>query len=276
MLDTNKCKSCDNQFTGTYCNVCGEKVVTEDDKKLKHFVGEFINAVSFADSKFWRTLKSIALKPGAFSKDFVSGKRKKYMRPIALFLFANLIYFFFPLFNTLHSSLGTQTTAQNFFYSELAYEMVIEKVENSDVSLQEYQTIYNAKTKELSKVFLILLVLIQSLFTWIFHNPKKGYLSENVVLSLEFMTYVILFAIQLQGIIAVLFRSVGYGHLISEALITFVAIFLIFYFLIKAEFSFYGSSKVMAGVNSIIGVICFAFAVSIYRAFLFFITFWST
>ena len=276
MLETNSCKSCENEFEGLYCNICGEKVITPEDKKIKHFIGEFINAVSFADSKFWRTLRSILFKPGEFSRNFVDGRRKKYMRPIALFLFANLVYFFLPLFNTFHSSLGTQTRAKNFFYSSLAYEMVMDKIEKDNIRLEEYEIRYNAKTKELSKIFLILLVFILSFFMWVFHNPKKSYLSENVTLSLEFMTYVILIAVQLQGVIAVLFRAVGYGHLVSETFITIVAIFLIFYFLIKSEFNFYSSRKVMAAANSIAGIIYFAVAVSIYRAFLFFITFWTT
>ncbi len=274
-MSKNTCKSCGNQFSGNYCNVCGEKVIREEDKRLKHFIGEFINAISFADSKFWRTLKNITFNPGCFSKDFVDGKRRKYMRPIAIFLFANLIYFFFPLFNTFHSSLETQISSYNFIHSDLGKELVYQKIEKERLSLHEYEAAYNAKTKELSKIFLILIAMVFALFMWVIHNPNKYFLSEHIILSLELMAFILLFGVQLQGIIMHFLRFVGFGQIVSEALISSIAGLLILYFIIRSELTFFEKGKLRAALYGIIGVLGFTMTVYLYRIFLFFITFWS-
>lgn len=269
------CKSCNNQFTGSYCNICGEKVINQEDKRFKYFIGEFINAISFADSKFWRTLRSIMVDPGSFSKNFIEGRRKKFMRPISLFLFANMIYFIFPLFNTFHSSLGSQISTHNFLHSELANELVQDKIEKKQISIQEFEVLYNAKTAELSKVFLILIVIIFAIFNWVLHNPNKHFLSDQIVLSLELMTFIILFGVQLQGIIMNIIKAIGFGSIISEFLLTLIAGLLLLYFLIRSEISFFESKKIPATLHSILGLVCFSATLYIYRAFLFFITFWS-
>ncbi|MEP4498251.1 MAG: DUF3667 domain-containing protein [Ekhidna sp.] len=239
-------------------------------------IGEFINAISFADSKFWRTLKSILLNSGRFSRDFMDGRRKKYMRPIAIFLFANLVYFLFPLFTTFHSSLGNQISTYNFVHSDLASELVHKKVANEQTTFQEYEVVYNSKTKELSKVFLILVVVIIALLQWLFHNPTRFYLSEHLVLSFELVTFMIIVGVQFQGVLMHFLRFIGLGHIISEMLVTSIALVLLLYFLIRSEISFFNFSKLRAILNSTLGIISFAVAIYTYRIFLFFITFWST
>ncbi|MEO1370345.1 MAG: DUF3667 domain-containing protein, partial [Acidobacteriota bacterium] len=90
------CKACGHRFRGYYCSRCGQKVITEDDKRLSRILGDFLSALTFADSRLWRTFKAMVLRPGLFSRDFVDGRRTPYMKPLSVFLLANLIYFLSP------------------------------------------------------------------------------------------------------------------------------------------------------------------------------------
>jgi hypothetical protein len=69
------CKSCSNQFTGSFCNVCGEKVLTPADKSFKTILNSVMLTITFADSKFIRTLWQVLRKPGTVARDFAAGKR---------------------------------------------------------------------------------------------------------------------------------------------------------------------------------------------------------
>uniref|UniRef100_UPI00404B5B8D hypothetical protein n=1 Tax=Fulvivirga sp. TaxID=1931237 RepID=UPI00404B5B8D len=51
------CQSCGNEFYGGYCNTCGEKVIDQEDRKLKYLFSEVFNSFTFADSKLLYTLK---------------------------------------------------------------------------------------------------------------------------------------------------------------------------------------------------------------------------
>jgi hypothetical protein len=45
------------------------------------------------DSKIFRTLKLLFLKPGKLSKEFINGRRSAYIPPVRLYLIGSLIYF---------------------------------------------------------------------------------------------------------------------------------------------------------------------------------------
>ncbi len=277
-MKTYTCISCGNEFTGNYCNRCGEKVIHREDRKLKHFFGEFINAITFADSKFWLTIKYILFKPGRFSRDFVDGKRNAYMRPISVFFFANLIYFLFPLFNTFNTSLHTQTNSVSFTHSTVAYNLVMAEVKERDITYQEYEVIYNAKTAELSKLLLIIISLLLALFFALIHYKKKFLIADHFVISLELMTFVIIFAVQLQGVIISFMRSTNIfmkSGFFSELIITSVALSMITYFFIKMERNFYRAKKWNSFFNVILCLVSFIIVLYTYRALLFFVTFWS-
>ncbi|MEO9482293.1 MAG: DUF3667 domain-containing protein [Ekhidna sp.] len=277
-MKTQACISCGNEFSGIYCNECGEKVIHRDDRKLKYFLGEFVNAITFADSKFWRTLKYILIKPGKFSRDFVDGKRNAYMRPVSVFFFANLIYFLFPLFNTFNNNLQTQIGDGTFIHSSIANELVKNEIEERNISFQEYEIIYNIKTSELSKMLLIIMAVFLALFFALIHYPERHPIADHMVASLELMTFVVLFAIQLQGLIIYFMRRMKYftrSEWMSELTISAVALVMLIYFFMKMERNFYKASKQKALLNTILCIGSFIVVLYAYRAMLFFVTFWS-
>ena len=270
-----ECRSCDHSFEGKFCPQCGEKVVTDDDKRFRRIAAEFLSAITFADSTFWRTLRTLLLRPGLFSRHFMDGRRKPYMRPLSVFLFANLIYFFLPMMNTFHSTLQTQITDGSFLHSSVANRMVEAEIASRNLSFEAYEEAYDRKTKELSKLLLFVVVILFSLPLWLLHGARRTFYSENVVLSLELMSFMILFAIQGQGLLILPFRALGFHFLASEASISAVAITLLLYFLLRAEVHFSGTGRARALLLAVLGVVSFAVTVYVYRAFLFFVTFWA-
>src|SRR5690348_17045203 len=107
-LTSHVCKSCGNQFIGTYCNLCGERVLHATDRSFKKLLGNILVAITFADSKFFNTLWLILRKPGFISKEFAEGRRVKYLPPLSLFFVLNLVYFLFPVIQLFNASLNTQ------------------------------------------------------------------------------------------------------------------------------------------------------------------------
>jgi hypothetical protein len=273
MLDSHKCISCGNDFKGLYCNVCGEKVISPKDRKLMRFLGEFVNALTFADSKLWKTIKSIVVAPGKFSNDFVEGKRKAYMKPVSIFFLANLIYFLFPVFNTFMTNLNVQLIA--FWHSGIATEMVNKEIAIRGTDLASFTLLYDQKTEELSKLFLIIMSGILALFFLPIHiGSKNNLIADHITFGLELMTFILLFCVQLLAILLSSFSLVGI-HIVSDVIMTSGAIILLFYFFFKAEKIFYGFSGVRRYVNTFLCVLSVAIALTLYRTILFFITFWS-
>jgi hypothetical protein len=92
---TRTCKVCNNTFHGRYCNICGEKVSEPYERSFLNFLDGIVNAFTFLDGKFLKSLKLLILRPGQLSRNIADGKRVPYMKTISLFFVANFFYFLF-------------------------------------------------------------------------------------------------------------------------------------------------------------------------------------
>ncbi|MCB0402749.1 MAG: DUF3667 domain-containing protein [Flavobacteriales bacterium] len=88
------CKNCHTEFKGTerFCPNCGQKNI--EKLNLKYILGQFVEDVFNWDSKFFTTLKYLILKPGFLSKEFIAGRRVRYVSPIRLYLVLSVLFFF--------------------------------------------------------------------------------------------------------------------------------------------------------------------------------------
>ena len=132
-MDSTFCKNCNHIISGKYCWNCGQKLIGPEDKKIKHFVEEFFSSLFVADGKVLLTFKLLFTKPGALTKSFINGATKKYLSPLKLFFFANLIYFLVPFLNTFSTDLGVQLKYQ--VYSEFAKDLVENHISKNRMKL---------------------------------------------------------------------------------------------------------------------------------------------
>lgn len=78
------CKNCEGAIYDKFCGSCGQQHI-EGRLTFALFFEEFVSKFFGIDSAIFRTIKG-ALKPGQVCREFLSGKRKKYMRPLTFYL----------------------------------------------------------------------------------------------------------------------------------------------------------------------------------------------
>jgi hypothetical protein len=83
--ETRACANCDKPLTGEYCASCGQHAV-DLNVPIRHFVAEFIRESFSLDSSLFRTLRSLLLKPGFLTQEYLAGRRARYVPPIRLYL----------------------------------------------------------------------------------------------------------------------------------------------------------------------------------------------
>lgn len=88
------CANCGAVITGRYCAQCGQPAHVHHS--LWHLLEEALHGLFHFDSKVWRTLPSLALRPGTLTREYIDGKRARYVSPLALFLFC--IFAMFAVF----------------------------------------------------------------------------------------------------------------------------------------------------------------------------------
>ncbi|MGI8599078.1 MAG: DUF3667 domain-containing protein [Chitinophagaceae bacterium] len=86
------CLNCGEILNGRFCHNCGqENIVWKQNfiSLVKHFIYDLFHF----DGKFFDTLKNLFISPGLVPKEYINGKRAKYLDPIRMYLFTSAIFF---------------------------------------------------------------------------------------------------------------------------------------------------------------------------------------
>jgi len=86
------CTDCGAPTTGNFCSNCGQ--ATHSHRTLLHLAEELLHGVFHFDARIWRTLPLLAFNPGRLTREWIQGKRTRYVSPLALFLFTIFLLFF--------------------------------------------------------------------------------------------------------------------------------------------------------------------------------------
>ena len=90
--DHGTCTDCGAPAEGRFCSNCGQP--THIHRSLLHLGEEILHGVLHFDARVWRTLPLLAVNPGRLTREWVQGKRTRYVSPLAIFLFTVFMMFF--------------------------------------------------------------------------------------------------------------------------------------------------------------------------------------
>jgi len=85
------CLNCGTKLLGSYCHACGQQ--SHVHRTLTAFFHDFLHGVLHFEGKVWRTLPMLAWRPGELTRDYIEGKRARFVSPIAMFLFCVFLTF---------------------------------------------------------------------------------------------------------------------------------------------------------------------------------------
>ena len=86
------CPNCGSGRPDRFCSRCGQND-RDYMRGLWTVVYEFVREMFELDSRLFRTLKSLLLKPGHLSSEFSRNHRAAYMSPVRLYLFTSFLFF---------------------------------------------------------------------------------------------------------------------------------------------------------------------------------------
>lgn len=89
-----ECLNCKQPISDNdnFCSNCGQ-VNDELPLSIKQFISEFFAGFFSFDSRFLKTFVPLLFKPGKVSKDYIEGKRRRYVNPFQLYLHVTILFF---------------------------------------------------------------------------------------------------------------------------------------------------------------------------------------
>ena len=89
---TVQCLNCEAPLSGRFCSQCGQRAVPPHPT-MRELAGYAASELSGWDGKFVTTLKTLLTKPGELTRQWIEGRRVRFVAPIRLYLAASLVYF---------------------------------------------------------------------------------------------------------------------------------------------------------------------------------------
>ncbi|MFB6278400.1 MAG: DUF3667 domain-containing protein [Salinibacter sp.] len=91
-MPEDQCENCGALLQGPYCSQCGQKAA-DRVVPIWHMLNEALEAVIELDMRVLWTLPKFLFLPGRLTKEYINGRRKRYIRPFRLYLFTTFVLF---------------------------------------------------------------------------------------------------------------------------------------------------------------------------------------
>ena len=86
------CANCETPVSSHFCANCGQAAHVH--RSMSHVAEEFLHGITHFDGKAWKTLPLLIFRPGKLTRDYVHGRRARYIAPVAMFLLTVFLMFF--------------------------------------------------------------------------------------------------------------------------------------------------------------------------------------
>ncbi len=235
VMETDRCENCGEQLHGDYCSSCGQSIQTSF-RFFGTILMDLLDNLFSYDSRVYRTLVPLMLRPGYVCHEYLSGKRASYLPPFRLYLFASIVFFLLvPLVNNISVSLdlddsktSTTTGAEEDVASYLALnkgdssaDMIAIKKEPSEVNTdipffieerkvmrdkfysiteQDSEALREISLNALPTVMFFLLPLLALTLKFLYLFSKRYYMEHMVVVlfSQSYLFFMLLFTVSLE------------------------------------------------------------------------------
>ncbi|MDH3304878.1 MAG: DUF3667 domain-containing protein [Gammaproteobacteria bacterium] len=92
------CLNCGTRLRGQYCGNCGQRASSRLIS-LWQLISEAFGDLLEFDSRLWRTLIPLMSRPGRLTRDYLEGRRTRYMPPFRTYLVLSVIFFVVAFFD---------------------------------------------------------------------------------------------------------------------------------------------------------------------------------
>lgn len=98
LVESEACLNCGVTLAGQYCGNCGQRAQSRLIS-IWELTRDAFGDLFELDSRVWRTLIPLSVRPGKLTRDYLEGRRARYMPPFRTYLVLSLLFFVVAFFD---------------------------------------------------------------------------------------------------------------------------------------------------------------------------------
>lgn len=182
------CQNCGFDLSGNYCSNCGQEGKAVLNRSVISLLHHFFEELFVWDSRFFRSVKYLFIRPGFLTHEYISGRINRYISPLKMFLFTSFVLFFIMIKSDPDQYSGLVTGAGK---DDLLEEYILDQKNRSSYSEEVYINNFNDQFNDNITLYIFIIMFLFSLLLKIIYITKKYYYSEHIVFTLHFFTFVL-------------------------------------------------------------------------------------
>lgn len=234
----NPCTNCGELAAAVYCAHCGERQPSHHDLTVGHFAHETVHELVHLDSKLFRTLRELTLKPGHITAEYFAGRKTRYIAPLRLFLtFFALQFIAYTIYKPV--AMYSVEAFERFDPRGRVTEVFEKKARQKGITKAEYIEKVDARWQKNMSMLQLANIVGVALVLAILQAGRRRYMVEHLVFAAHYLSFSYLLSLAAWPIYAVAGLTPGLVSGTLSIVLTAVNLF----YLYLAQRRFYGETR---------------------------------
>jgi hypothetical protein len=177
------CGNCGTPLGGAFCRACGQKAVGPD-VSLHDFFHEAFEEFAHVDGKILRTLRLLVTRPGLLTKEFLEGRRVRYISPFRVYLTCSVLFFALAAF-------APQSDRPFFTVTKVNAEAGLDPAAVQKLRDAATARANRAIAHDFPRAMFVLMPVF-GLLTWVLYRRARPFYAAHLYFAVHFHAFVFL------------------------------------------------------------------------------------
>ena len=196
---------------------------------MRHFAEHVFESLTHFDFKSLRAFKTLVARPGLLTREYLDGRRRRYVGPIQLFVIANVLFALIGP-TTFRTPLSVQENDPPFPAFKRA--LVAEAIAERKVEREEFRRAFDEAAGLQAKTWVFAMIPALALVTAALYGFRRYYF-EHLIFATHFYTFLMLWMLVATVVLAgglalagVRLTNQGFDDLVSSIIMVVLAVYL--------------------------------------------------
>jgi len=239
------CTNCGGQ-SADYCAACGERQPGHHDLSVAHFAHDVVHEFVHLDSKLFRTLRDIVVRPGFLTEEYFAGRKSRYIPPLRLFLTLFALQFLaFTFYQP--AAIFTIGSMKKFDQAGALTKLIDKRSAKLHLTHEEFEERLDQRWHKTYSLLQLMNIVGAALVLKVLH--RKRYFAEHLVFAAHFLAFSYILALLIDWPI---YAIAGFHPGLLQKGVSAITIGILLVYLFIAQRRFYAGGTAKTAIKTVL------------------------